>query len=199
MGKRLQPGSFSSHGLVAENTHIYYSWDENFKNYIGRKDNKISIMNNVQEDTDPAPLILVFSDEDCSNENIRDFYRRVMIAQIRACLLSDLHALKIGLRYQADPENLLMKTTDGIFQYLGKKRRKNLMHFVKENILKRIHIYWKGKQTGINLEGNILTIEWTNKEDKDKFLDWLEDRRTKFDTEKPAKESSTLFDNLNND
>jgi hypothetical protein len=135
--KGLEPGQFSSHGLAVIGKQIIYSWDSTFKDHVGTTDNAVPVLDDVAEDTDPAPLVLVFSDEDCSNQEKRDFYRQVVIDQVRACLLCDLHAHTLGERYETSPDNLLAKTTDGIFEYLGRERQKGLRHLVRENILKK--------------------------------------------------------------
>jgi hypothetical protein len=193
----LRPGPFSSHGLAVSGTQINYSWDSVFKTHVDVTEDSVPVLKNVEEETDPAPLVLVFSDEDCSNDKIRAFYRQVVIDQIRACLLCDLHSHNIGAKYETTPDNLMMKTTDGIFQYLGRERQKRLRRLIHENIFKRIHEYWKEKQAGIGLEANKLIITWNIIGEKDDFLDWLEDRRTHFDTTKPPEQQPTLFDQLN--
>jgi hypothetical protein len=141
----------------------------------------------------------VFSDEDCSNDEIRDFYRQVIIDQVRACLLCDLHVHTLGERYETSPDNLLAKTTDGIFEYLGRERQKGLRRLVRENILKKIADYWKDKQADVNLVGDQLSVTWNVIVEKDDFLDWLEDRRTRFDTGKPPVVQPTLFDEIDTD
>jgi len=192
----LRPGLFSSHGLAVSGTQINYSWDSVFKTHVDVTEDSVPVLKNIEEETDPAPLVLVFSDEDCSNDKIRDFYRQVLIDQIRACLLCDLHSHNIGAKYETTPDNLMMKTTDGIFQYLGRERQKRLRRLIRENILKRIHEYWKEKQAGIALEADKLIITWSVIGEKDDFLNWLEDRRMRFDASKPPEEPPTLFDQI---
>lgn len=194
--KGLKPGLFSSHGLAVSDKQIIYAWDSTFKDHVGTIDNAVPVLDDVAEDTDPAPLILVFSDEDCGNGEIRNFYRQVIMDQVRACLLCDLHAHILGERYTTSPDNLLAKTTDGIFDYLGRERQKRLRRLVRENMLKKIADYWKDKQTGVNLDGDQLSITWNVIDEKNAFLDWLEDRRTRFDTGKPQ---PMLFEEIDTD
>jgi len=168
--KALKSGPFSCHGLSVKGMQVVYSWDSAFQTHVGLDKNVVPILNDVEEDTDPAPLVLVFSDEDCSNDTIRDFYRQVVIKQIHACLLCDLRSHDIGVKYETTPDKLMMKTSDGIFQYLGRKRQKRLRQLIRENIFKRIYEYWKEQQPGVVLEGDLLTITWGVIGEKDDFL-----------------------------
>jgi hypothetical protein len=190
----LKPGQFSSHGLSCKGKQIVYSWDSAFKAHTGVEEDEVLILNEVEEDTDPTPLVLVFSDQDCYDETIRNFYRQAIINQVRACLLCDLHSLDIGKKYEATPDSLLMKTTDEIFQYLGRVRQTALRRLVRENVLKKTFEYWEDKQSGVELVKDRLAITWSGIEEKDDFLNWLEDRRVCFDASKPADETPTLFD-----
>ncbi|MDP2898734.1 MAG: hypothetical protein Q8Q12_19525 [bacterium] len=194
--KGLKPGPFSCHGLAVSGTKIVYSWDSIFKDHVGATEDAVPIIDDVAEDTDPAPLLLVFSDEDCCNIEMRDFYRRVVIDQVRAWLLSDLHSHALGEKYETSPDNLLTKTTDGVFQYLGRERQKGLRKLVRENIFKKIADYWKDKQSGVTLVGNQLVVTWSVIGEKDDFLNWLEDRRMRFDASTPPVD---LFDRLDAD
>ena len=157
-------------------------------------DDALPVLDDVTDDTDPAPLLLVFSDEDCSNVEMRDFYRRVVIDQVRACLLCDLHSHTLGEKYEISPDSLLEKTTDGIFQYLGRERQKKLRRLIRENIFKKITDYRKGREPGVTLVGDYLAFTWSSADEKDDFLNWMEDRRTHFDAGKPPVENQSLFD-----
>jgi hypothetical protein len=192
--KGLKSGPFSSHGLMIKEGKIDYSWDPVFGSHVGLRYDHITILNEIEEDTDPSPLILVFSDEDCSNDTLRDFYRQVVIEQVRACLLCDLHSNDIGQKYETTPDALLTKITDGIFEYLGRERQKRLRRLIRENVFKKIFEYWQGKQFGIGLTDNLLRISWDDVEEKEDFLDWIEDRRMRFDVSRPPEEPKTLFD-----
>jgi hypothetical protein len=75
----LTPGLFSTHGLVVEGNHLEYKWDQAFVEYLGINGDGVSIMDEIEDDTDPSPLILLFSDEDCSDTDKRDFYRQVVL------------------------------------------------------------------------------------------------------------------------
>jgi hypothetical protein len=199
MKKGLKPGPFSSHGLAIKDSKIVYSWNGAFKTHIGIDEDSIPIVDDVEENTDPSPLILAYSDEDCANEGMRDFYRRVIIDQIRATLLCDLHAHSVGAQYETTPDKLLEKTTDRIFQYLSRQRQKGLRRLIRHNVLKKIHDHWKDKQSGIRLANNQLTITWSVIGEKEDFLNWLEDKRINFDASKPSEESSQLSISLGSD
>jgi len=197
--KGLKPGPFSCHGLAVSESRIVYSWDSICKEHVGATEGAVPILNDVEEDTDPAPLVLVFSDEDCGNVEMRDFYRRAVIDQVRACLLSDLHSHALGEKYETSPDNLLAKTSDGVFQHLGGERQKGLRKLVRENIFKKIADYWKDKQSGVTLVGNQLVVTWSVIGERDNFLNWIEDRRMRFDVGKPPEEQPDLFDSVGPD
>jgi hypothetical protein len=192
----LNPGSFSCHGLGIAGHELIYSWDSTFKGYVGEGRDSVSIMTDLEAETDPSPIVLVFSEEDCPNINIRDFYRRVVLDQIRARLLCDLQGLSINLDYEVTADQLLLKASDGIFQYLGRQRQKRLRLLVRKNFFKRMRDYWNQRQRHISVDGNILRIRWESSDEKDAFLTWLEDRRVRFDTTRPQQSGMPLLDNL---
>ncbi len=193
-GLHLEPGVFSVHGLSIQEESMVYAWDSAFKRHVGIEEDCVEVLAGLTEDTDPAPLLLVFSDEDCHNEEMRDFYRQALIEQVRACLLCDLHSLPLGVEYATTPDDLLLKTTDGVFEFLGGKRQKRLRRLVRENVFKRIREYWQDKQRDVALDHNCLTIQWRTTEEKEQFLNWLEDRRTTFGVTKPPDEQPSLFE-----
>jgi hypothetical protein len=194
--KGLKPGGFSCHGLGVTETQLVYSWDAAFRTHAGLDQDAVPVLRDLTEDCDPTPLVLVFTDEDCPNQDLRDFYRRVLIDQVRACLLCDLHALPVGERFGATPDDLLTKTTDGIFQYWGRSRQGRVRRLIHENLFKRIVEHWEDKLPGVTLGAGRLQIVWSAPGEKEEFLDWLEDRRTTFDTERPPREQPSLFDHL---
>ncbi|MFY9608411.1 MAG: hypothetical protein WAU45_07335 [Blastocatellia bacterium] len=192
----LEPGSFSCHGLRITERQLTYVFDSTFQSYAGLREASVPVLELLEDNTDPNPLLLIYSDEDCPDSNRRDFYRRALIEQVRARLLCDLQTLGIHAEYVMAADELLLKTTDGTFQYLGRERQKRLRVLVRENVLKRIRDYWKDKQRGVGLEANVLRVRWDSAEEKDAFLGWLEDRRVKFEVSRPADEGPTLFDSL---
>jgi len=192
----LKPGEFSCHGLRIDGTNLMYSLDEAFKGHTGVHENAVSVLSDVTDETDPTPLILVFTDEDCCDELKRDFYRQVVIDQVRSCLLCDLHELSPGASYSTTPDALLLKTTDRIFDFMGRQRQGNLRRLVRERVFKKVFDYWKDKQNGVRLAQDGLTVSWSTADEKEVFLDWLEDRRTRFDATKPPEEELPLFKGL---
>jgi hypothetical protein len=150
----------------------------------------------LEDDTDPSPLILVFSEEDCPNTDLRDLYRQVVIEQVRARLLCELHNVPADQQYRITTDQLLGQTTDGVFQYLARKRQKKLTLLVRESLFKRLREHGRQKGWDIELEGQELTVNWATPTERDDVLDWLEDRRVKFDASRPADRTMPLFDGL---
>jgi len=196
--KGLPAGQYSCHGLAIKNRALLYRWDESFKAHTGIGEDEMSVLDDLEEDTDPSPLILVFSDEDCHNPDMRDYYRRVVIEQVRACLLCDLHPFEVGNTYRKTSDELLVQVSDGVFDYLGRERQKGLRRLVRENVFKRILKQWEDKQPSVRLEDDQLVVQWKTDDEKEAFLNWLEDRRMSFDTSRPPIEQPSLFDSLDN-
>jgi hypothetical protein len=192
----LKPGQFSCHGLRVDADKLIYSWDSSFKQYLKIEADDAVALNDLTEDTDPSPLVLVFSDEDCPNEEIRDFYRRAVIEQVRARLLCDLQALPEGQEYVVTADELLNETTDNVFQFLGRERQKNLRRLVRENLLKRVGVYWSSKQPEVRFEDGRLRILWPSVLERKDFLNWLEDRSFRFESTRPEERNMPLFDSL---
>jgi hypothetical protein len=198
--KGLTPGKHSVHGLTVEGGRLVYAWDGAFSAHVGTAESRAVLIDRVEDDTDPTPLLLVFSDEDCPNVQIRDFYRRALLEQARASLLCDLHAHAVGATFTITVDDLLLKTTDGVFSFLSRKRQRGLRRFVRENVLSYVFNQWKDKQPGgINVSGNELTITWSGGDQKDEFLDWLEDRRRAFPAVRSLDEQRQLFADLADD
>ena len=192
----FQPGNFSCHGLNVAGGALTYTWDSAFKGYIGASDNNAVVIDELEPDTDPSPLLLVFSDEDCPNPERRDFYRRVVIEQVRARLLCDLRNLSGNEEDEITADGLLVQTTDDVFKYLGRERQKGLRLLVRENLFKRIREYLVLKGIEVDLQSNRLKVRWPSTAAREEFLDWLEDRRTRFVTERPLERTEPLFENL---
>ena len=197
--KGLKPSMFSCHGLAVSETQIIYSWDSAFGSHVGITYDSIPVLDNIAEDTDPSPLLLVFSAEDCCNSEMQDYYRRAVIDQVRACLLCDLHSHALGKKYETTPDSLLAKTTQDTFQYLSRAHQKGLCELVRENIFKKIADYWRERQPCITLVGNQIAVTWSSAGEKDDFLNWIDDRRVHFDASKSPVRSLPLFASLDTD
>jgi hypothetical protein len=194
-GKGLRPGQYSVHELSVEDSQLVYAWDQAFCDHVGSIERRAVLINHVEDETDPAPLLLIFSDEDCPNCESRDFYRRALIEQVRASLLCDLHSLEVGVEISMTVDEVLVKTTEELFNFLGKQRQKSLRRFVRTNVLGHLFDHWKEKQPGVmTLAGNELTIQWSTGDQKEEFLEWLEDRRRAFPLARPPQDQPTLFD-----
>ena len=93
--KHLKTGGFSIHAIKHIDDRLDYCWDSAYKGYIPVSENAVTIMENIDAGgIKPMPLLLVYSDEDCYNDEMRDFYRKVLIEQVRACLLCILHKFR---------------------------------------------------------------------------------------------------------
>lgn len=192
---RLDCGRVSIHGLFRNGTDLIYGLDNEYAAHVGTSDLSIVVMSNLEENTDPIPLLLVFSDEDCPNQEMADFYRSAVLSQVRAALLCDLHTLNVHQSSTTSADDLLHETTGGMFRFMGRQRQKALRRLVHRNVLVAIASYWKTRQPGnISLSQDGLSIKWATPKDKAAFLDWLEDRQTTFDVTRPPSDVLPLFD-----
>lgn len=191
----FRPGHFSVHEISRTSNAITYSWDKPFKAHVGADGESASIMEDVDDETDPSPLILVYTDEDSYNPKMTWLYRRAMIEQVRACLLCSLHNWEVGHPYEVSLDELLVTTTDRVFSHLGRQRQKSLIRLVREMLLRKIVEHWLEKQPEmVHLADDVLTVNWMVTSQKEEFLDWLGDRRTRFEGDKPSEPEKTLFD-----
>lgn len=192
----LPPGDFSVHVLSINKDVLAYSWDNAFVRHAGVTGTKIAVLRGINEDTDPTPLLLVYTDEDSPNPEMQDFYRRAMLEKVRARLLCNLHANDAATAYTITVDNLMKHTTEGIYEYLARDRQTSLRRLVLVNLLRPIRDKWKEKLPGCVklVDDDILTITWSTSAEKEEFLDWLEDRTTRFPECRPPKEGPTLFD-----
>jgi hypothetical protein len=184
---KLDNRPFSVHGLSVRGTDLVYSWDRGFIVHTGARGASAAVMHNLSEDTDPSPLLLVYTDEDCPDPERQGLYRKAVLNQIHAEMLCQLQTWPPSQPYEVTTEGLLLKMTDGIFQYLGRERQKSMRRLVRENLFRRVHEFWQQKQPGIVAWNfDMLRVEWASASNRDEFLDWLEDyNRTAFSDEKP--------------
>ena len=185
----LKPGMHSVHGLEVAKGDLAYRWDDAFSAHVGMTGGSAVVLKDMAEDTDPSPLLLVYTDEDCPTPDMQSFYRRAMLDQVRARLLCDLHAVEAGGLYQVSVDQLLKRTTEGIFDYLASKRQKSVRGLVRTNVLVPICKYWEAKLPGcVSWKDGMFTVRWADESEKDQLLDWLEDRSTRFPDDKPRED-----------
>lgn len=186
----LKPGSHSIHGLKLNGTDVLYTWDAPFGAHTGIADNSAVVLQNVTDDTDPSPLFLVFSAEDYPDPARQDLNRRVFQNQVHAVLLCELNQNPTSSRYTRTIDDLLLKTTDDIFQYIGRERQRTMRRLIRENVFKRIFTFWREKEPGlVRLEGDTIEVSFRDAVQRASFLDWLEDyKRTAFSAEPPPPE-----------
>jgi hypothetical protein len=133
-------------------------------------------------ETDPSPLLLIYTDEDSSNPGNRGFYRRVLANKIHAQLLCQLQRWDPVQVIVLKAGDLLNETSDNTFQYVGNETRKTMRVFVRDNIFKRIVNFWSEKKPGMfHLNNFELTVRFGDEFNKEQFLEWLEEyKRTNF-------------------
>ncbi len=181
---KLKPGAHSIHGLKLNGTDVQYTWDAPFIAHTGIADSTAIVLQNVTDDTDPSPLFLVFSAEDYPDPTRQDLNRRVFQNQLHAVLLCELNQNPTSNLYTRTIDDLLLKTTDGIFQYIGRERQRTMRRLIRENLFKRIFSFWREKEPGlVRLEGDTIEVSFRDAVQRGQFLDWLEDyKRTIFST-----------------
>jgi len=192
---KLDDSPFSVHGLSVRGTDLVYSWDRGFSLHMGVRGSFAAVMHNLSEDTDPSPLLLVYTDEDCPDLERRGLYRKAVLNQVHAEMLCQLQTWPPSQPCEVTTEDLLLKMTDGIFQYLGRERQKSTRRLVRENLFRRVCEFWQQKQPGIvTWNYDTLRVEWASASYREGFLDWLEDfSRTAFSDEKPPAKDMPLL------
>lgn len=184
---KLETGSYTVDGLSVRETDLIYHLDEPLRALLPGSAPEIAVMTDLAPDTDPSPLLLIYSDEDCSDATRRGHYRRVLQNQAWANLLCTLHGKESGQVIEVSAPELLLSTTNGVFSFLGRERQKSMGLVIAENVFRRIADYWKEKLPNkVRLVGKTITLDFSNATDREAILDWLEDvKRTGFDDQKP--------------
>jgi hypothetical protein len=190
----LVPGEHSVHGLAVSGQDLIYSWDDKFKQHCGIAVDSVAVLHELRDDTDPGPLLLVFTDEDCPNPERSGFYRKVLIDQVIAKLVCDLNLLQPGQIRAVTARDLLAQTTDGILDYVGRERQKSMIRIVRQNVFARIASFWIGKPfSPVKVDGDRLEITFKDSLAKSEFMDWLEDpKRTAFTDQLPPRDQPLL-------
>jgi hypothetical protein len=167
----LKPGSYSTHGLALENRDLRYSWDDAFRAHVGLTEAAAAVMSNLEEDTDPSPLFLIYTDEDYPDAQSRDTLRRCLVNQVHAQLVCDLNQLPPGELYERSAESLLLDMTDKLYQYLGRQRQKRMRRLLVENVFRRIGDFCKDRFSGaVNVRGQELKIAFPDDATKADFF-----------------------------
>jgi hypothetical protein len=196
----LSPGPYSVTGLAVENAALNFRLDPAAQSAIGCQEESIAVMHELDEETDPSPLMLVFSAEDCADQDRVGYYRHVLQQQILAALLCRLHTVPESGSVTITAAEILRETTQGAFDYLGRDRQKHMEVLVKENVFATIRDYWNERASGLSiLQGRELTVTFSDPAKREEFFDWLEKRKTKFPDTAPTQEAMEqldLFENL---
>ncbi|MBI2925834.1 MAG: hypothetical protein HYY24_09045 [Verrucomicrobia bacterium] len=192
----LKPGEFSTNGLAISGTDLVYSVDDRFKQFTGAAEGSLAILQNLEADTDPSPLLLVYSEDDSPDDQHRNFYRHALLQKLVATLVCDANLLPVGQTHSTTPRELAIKTTDEIFQYLARARQAGMERFIRKNIFGRVFSFWKDKPfSPVKLDHQRLQISYKDNLAKEQFLEWLEDaRRTNFSDEQVDEKQMLLFD-----
>jgi hypothetical protein len=190
----LIPGPHSVHGMEIREQDLVYSWDDAFKQYAGVIEDSVAVFHEMRDDTDPSPLLLIFSDQDCPSPERRGYYRKVLINQVVAKLVSDLYLLPFEQTYRVTARELLKQTSGGVLDYLATDRQRNMIRIVRQNIFGRIASFWRDKPfTPVQLEADRLQINFKDNLAKVELMDWLEDpRRTAFTDQFPPTDQPML-------
>ena len=191
----LSPGSYSLTGLSVQDASLNYHLDSAGQSVIGCQQNRVPVMHDLDEATDPSPLMLVFSVEDCADQDRAGYYRHILQQQVLASLLCHLHAAPATGSLTITAADILRQTTQGAFDYLGPKRQKGMEALVGENVFVTIRDYWKDRASGLaTVKGRELTVSFSDPAKRDEFFDWLESRKTKFPDTAPTVEAMEQMD-----
>ncbi len=197
----FEAGLHSTHGLSVVDRELRYSWDEAFKRHVAVDEDGATVMRDLDADTDPTPLLLVYSVEDYPDKERQDLLRQCLIDQVHALLLSERHRLAPPAAYECSAESLLVEMTDGVFGFLGRRRQKGMRDLVRHSVLRRIQEYSQDRfEDVVTFTGRVLRISFPNQDRKTRFLDWFEDaKRTAFEAKKPPQKSLPLFPDMDDD
>lgn len=185
-GRGFKPGPFSVHGFGISADHITYTIDEPSRAALESTVTTIPLLPIASNgETDPSPLLLIYTDCDTNDPADRGLYRKILLNQVHAHLLSQLQRCDPANVITLRPEDVLLKTTGGAFAFLRGEPRKSMRVLVRDNIFKRIAKFWEEKTPDVfRLKGFELTIRFGDDFNKDQFLEWFEESsRTKFSDE----------------
>jgi len=182
----LSPGDSAVDGLTAEDAAIHYHFDVLSRGMLGISESRIALVENIAEDTDPSPLLLIYSNEDCPDDERRGYYRHVIQNQAIATMLCEFHRLDIGESITLSAARVLELTTQGAFNFLGHERRKKMELLLKVNVFNKIAEHWRSRAPeAIKVQGKELTVCFPSDSFQSDFLDWLERSKGLFEDIKP--------------
>jgi hypothetical protein len=191
----LIPGPYSVACLAVEDAKLDFRLDPVAKSAIGCGEDCFALMHDLDDVTDPSPLMLVFSAEDCADQDRVGYYRHVLQQQVLAALLCRLHTVPGSGTAAISAAEILRETTQGAFDYLGPERQKHMEVLVKENVFATIRDYWNDRASGLaTLKGRELTVSFGDPAKRDEFFDWLESRKTKFPDTAPTLDAMEQLD-----
>jgi len=194
-GNALRPGPTSVHGLGLEEDKVRYSWDDGFKNHVGAQVYSEIVLENVTNDTDPSPLFLVFSPDDYPDPKRQDLYRQAFLQRVHAVLLCDLHRYPSTADYETTTDQLLDRTTDGVFKYCGRGRQRAMRLLVRERMFNPIFNQWRGEvPETVVIEGNSIRALSGTPKKREAFMQWLETwRQDGLEKSRPPDGQLSLF------
>jgi hypothetical protein len=197
----LSVGQWSVHGLSIDDGDLLYGWDDPFKQHSGIAEDFVAVITGLSEDTDPSPLFLVYTVEDYPDTENQNLLRRAMVNQIHAVLVCALNALSPTVEYERTAEAILTEMTDGVYEYIGRERQKQMRRLVRQNVFRRIADFAKDRfEDIVSLQSGALRIRFPTQERKSSFLDWFEDfNRTSFSPDRPVHNPQMKFPDFTDD
>jgi hypothetical protein len=182
----LIPGDSAVDGLAAEESAILYCFDTPTRTVLGIGEPRITIIEDIAEGTDPSPLLLIYSDEDCPDDERRGYYRHVIQNQAIATLLCELHRVNVGEPLVISAARILEITTQGAFNYLETKRRKKMELLLKVNVFDKIAGHWASRMPeAVKVQGKEITVCFPSEAFQSEFLDWMERSKDVYSDEAP--------------
>jgi len=178
-GMGFRPGKSSVHGFSVEGNKIVYHWDAPFAQHVGNLGRKRqeAIFTALEDGNEPIHLLLVYSIEDYPRQEYCDYYREAFLRRVQQALICDMRqgTEAIDGGYVLITDTLLMHATDKVFNYLGKKRQRELRHLVRANFFCRIEGHYKGKNPEmLRREDGRLIFLFGSVAEREEFIDWLE-------------------------
>jgi hypothetical protein len=171
----LEPGSHSVHGLSLEEDRVRYSWDQSFMGHVGLSQGSEIVLEGLRPDTDPSPLMLVFSTDDYPDPVRQDQNRRAFLTRAHAILLCRLHRWEGESNLQISLDQLLLDATEGVSRYLGRARQRALLETTREKLFKPIKDHWVGKEPVVEIvDRDTLQVKKTGSDARERLLQWLE-------------------------